>query len=326
MGAERERLGLTARLERRPLLLGAAALVVALIAATGMAWATGFDATRTALDRFAPVWLAVAVLARLAAYVGYALAHHRVMSACEESGIEAETAARVVAFGAGATSLRGGFSIDSRALRGAGASRGRARAHVAALAMLEYAVLASGAWVCALLLIGARHAQAAVIWPWVIGVPAGTALAAAAYVLLAPRLRARGILTSRLRAVLQGGEILAAQGSRPVRALSAIAGMTLYWAAEIAALWASLRAFGLDASTPVVLVGYATGYVLTPRGLPLAGAGIAEVLVPIALRWLGVPLAVAVPAAFAAEATRLLVSIPFTLAARKEVQELVEAA
>ena len=121
-------------------------------------------------------------------------------------------------------------------------------------------------------------------------------------------------------------EILAVQASRPLRALSALAGMALYWAAEVAALWASLRAFGLDASITVVLLGYATGYVLTPRGLPLAGAGIAEVLVPIGLNWLGVPLAVAVPAAFAAEATRLLVSIPFTLASRGEVQELVEAA
>ena len=205
MAAKRKQDGLIARLERRPLLLGLAAMGVALLAATGMAWAAGFTPTRAALDRFAPQWLALAAAARLVAYVGYALAHHRVMSACEESGIEADTAARVVAFGAGATSLRGGFSIDSRALRGAGASRGRARAHVAALAMLEYAVLASGAWVCALLLIGHRHVKGAVVWPWAIGVPAGTALAAAAYVVLAPRLQSRGTLGKRLRGVLQGG-------------------------------------------------------------------------------------------------------------------------
>ena len=231
MEPRHERLELTKRLERRPLLLGAFALVVALGAATGMAYAAGFTATREVLERLAPMWLAVAAGARLLAYVGYTLAHHRVMSACEESDIEVDTAARVVAFGAGATSLKGGFSIDARALRGAGASRPRARAHVAALAMLEYSVLASGAWVGALLLIGAPQAQAQVVWPWVIGVPAGVVTAAAGFALLsrrAPRARAlHGRLSSRVRSLLQGTEILAGQRRHPDRAAAALAGMLL---------------------------------------------------------------------------------------------------
>jgi hypothetical protein len=125
---------------------------------------------------------------------------------------------------------------------------------------------------------------------------------------------------------MQGGEILAAQWRRPWRALTAAAGMALYWAAEIGALWASLRAFGVAASSLVAIVGYATGYVLTPRGLPLAGAGIAEVLVPLSLHWLGIPLAPAVVGAFAAELTRLLVSVPFALSAHRDVRELVKDA
>jgi uncharacterized membrane protein YbhN (UPF0104 family) len=316
--------GFTGRLERRPVLLGCFAGAIALGAATGMAYAAGFSATREALERIAPGWLGIAVAARLAAYAGYAVAHHRVMSAGEESDIEAGTAVRVVAFGAGATSLRGGFSIDQRALRGAGASRRKARAHVAALAMFEYAVLAAVAWISALLLIGRGGGQGAVVWPWVIGVPAGVVLASAGYVELGGRLRGDGAVRGRLRALIQGGEILAAQSRRPLRALGATAGMAFYWAAEIAALWASLRAFGAHVSAPIVITGYATGYVLTPRGLPLAGAGIAEVLVPLGLKWLGVGLATAVVAVFAAELTRLLVSIPFALATIEEVQEIVD--
>lgn len=317
--------GVTRRLERRPLLLGLAAIAIALGAAVGMADAAGLDATELALQRIAPVWLALAVAARVIAYVGYTLAHHRVMSACEESGIEAETAARVVAFGAGATSLRGGFSIDARALRGSGASRPRARAHVAALAMLEYAVLAGGTWVCAIALTGSPHVHRGVVWSWVIGVPAGVAVASVLYVALAPRLSGRGRLRGHARNLLRGVEILAAQSRRPLGALAAGAGMALYWAAEIGALWASLRAFGVNATLPAVVVGYATGYVLTPRGLPLAGAGIAEVLVPLGLHWVGVALPVAVVAAFAAEMARLFVSVPFALATQHEVRELVEA-
>jgi uncharacterized membrane protein YbhN (UPF0104 family) len=312
------------RLERRPLLMGLAAVAISLAAASVMAGFAGFGATADVLGRVSPIWLAVAIGARLLAYVGYTLAHHRVMSACEESEIEVDTAARVVAFGAGATSLRGGFSIDARALRGAGATRRQARAHVAALAMFEYAVLAAGAWVCAVLLIGARHVQGAVVWPWAIGVPAGVVIATAAYVALSGRVDRRR--STRVRSVIQGGEILAGQSHRPARALVATAGMALYWCAEIGALWAALEAFGVSCSPLVAIVGFATGYVLTPRGLPLAGAGIAEVLVPLGLSWLGVALPAAVVAVFAAELTRLGVSIPFALLTREEVQELVETA
>lgn len=316
------------RLERRPLMLASVALLVALVAAGAMAGAVaGFAQTGDAIARLAPQWIVVAVGARLLAYLGYTLAHHRVMTACEETELETATAARVVAFGSGATSLRGGFSIDSRVLRASGASRPRARAHVTALAMLEYAVLAAAAWVAALRLIGARGAQGMVVWPWVIGVPAGTCLATLLYVLVAPRFRrAEGSIRGRVRGLIEGGEMLARQARRPGRALAAAAGMALYWFAEIAALWASLRAFGIDCPPSVVTLGFATGYVLTPRGLPLAGAGLAEVLVPLSLSWLGVGIAAAIVAAFAAELTRLAVSFPFAMATQREVRELVEAA
>ena len=48
-----------------------------------------------------------------------------------------------------------------------------------------------------------------------------------------------------------------------------------------------------------VVVGYATGYALTRRTLPLAGAGAVEALLPFALVWVGYGLAPAVLAVFA---------------------------
>jgi uncharacterized membrane protein YbhN (UPF0104 family) len=314
--------GWTARLERYPLVLTAVAAAISLGATAGMTIAAGPAAVLARVEDLVPVWLAVMVGARLLSYVGYALAHRRVTAARGRQELEAQTAARVVAFGAGATSLKGGFSIDRRALRGAGASDRQARSHVAALALLEYATLALGAWICSLLLLGEPGVQAQAVWPWAIGVPAGVLLAA----LAAPRLRARvhtGKAGDRLSGVVRGAEILAGQWRRPGRALAALFGMVVYWAAEAGALWAALRAFGVSCAPSVAILGYATGYVLTPRGLPLAGAGIAEVLLPVSLMWLGVPLAAAVPAALAAELARLAVSFPLAAVSKDEVHRLV---
>ena len=49
----------------------------------------------------------------------------------------------------------------------------------------------------------------------------------------------------------------------------------------------------------LLLIGYATGYALTRRTLPLAGAGAVEALLPFALSWMGIALPAAVLAVFA---------------------------
>src|SRR3954465_12169701 len=119
--AHATRHGWMGRLERHPLALSSLALLIALGAATGMAFVAGFPAVVHRLEAIKPGWLAVAAGARLVAYLGYAIAHRRVMAVGVHDQLEVDTAARVVAFGAGATSLRGGFSIDLRALEGSGA-------------------------------------------------------------------------------------------------------------------------------------------------------------------------------------------------------------
>src|SRR4029078_8258039 len=43
-----------------------------------------------------------------------------------------------------------------------------------------------------------------------------------------------------------------------------------------------------------VILGYATGYALTRRSLPVGGAGAVEALLPLSLLWVAVPLAPAV--------------------------------
>jgi uncharacterized membrane protein YbhN (UPF0104 family) len=87
---------------------------------------------------------------------------------------------------------------------------------------------------------------------------------------------------------------------RPQYGLLAFLGMALYWAADIAVLWACLAVFsGQQPGVAVIVLGYASGYALTRRALPLAGAGAVEVMLPFALHWMGIPLATAVVSVFA---------------------------
>jgi uncharacterized membrane protein YbhN (UPF0104 family) len=81
---------------------------------------------------------------------------------------------------------------------------------------------------------------------------------------------------------------------------AAVVGMALYWAAEVFVLWVCVAAFAHGTpSVPELIVGYATGYALTRRTLPLAGAGAVEALMPFALVWMGFALAPALLAVFA---------------------------
>jgi uncharacterized membrane protein YbhN (UPF0104 family) len=75
--------------------------------------------------------------------------------------------------------------------------------------------------------------------------------------------------------------------------------MALYWAADIVCLWAGLRAFGASPGAAAVVVAFATGYALSRRTMPFAGAGLIEVFLILALTWIGTPLARAIPAVFA---------------------------
>ena len=57
-------------------------------------------------------------------------------------------------------------------------------------------------------------------------------------------------------------------------------GMTLFWGADIFALWAALEAFSGGISFAGIILGYAVGYVLTRRSAPLGGAGLIDLILP----------------------------------------------
>jgi uncharacterized membrane protein YbhN (UPF0104 family) len=310
--------------EQAPLFLSLLAIAIATAVSLGMAGAAGAGAVRKVLDGVQPVWLAPMLGARVLSLLGYTAAHRATLTPGRKRWLPLKTALKAVAFGAAATSLEGGFSIDHRVMRGEGASSRDATVSVLNLGALELATLAPAAWVCALLLLGTPHVRSEVTLPWAVGVPAGFALAFA----VAPRLSSRslaraGTVGRAVSRLLDALSRLMEQVRHPLRSRVAWLGMCTYWACEILSLWAALRLFGIRAPTDAVVLGYATGHVLTPRSLPLSGVGVTELLLPLALNWSGVRLAAAVPAVYAYRLALLALAIPPAVAARGAVRELL---
>ena len=272
---------------------------LSLIAAILVAGAAGYVNVASHVRHAHVYWFPFAIVGAVAAHIGYTFAYREVAHVDRGVRLGALRAGAIVSAGFGMFFPRGGFAVDIEALEDLGVPPAEARIRVLGLGSLEYAVLAAGALVCAiLLLLDDPQAQRAVVLSWTIGVPVGTALA-----LLAVRYRrwiCRGWLGKLLGPPLEALRVVGMIVASPRRhGLAAFTGMAVYWAGEVFVLWVCLAAFTRDTpSVTAVVVGYATGYALTRRTLPLAGAGAVEALLPFALVWVGFGLPAAVLAVF----------------------------
>ena len=289
-------------------LTGAALAAAALV---GIVWGVvGWTPVLRQVRHIAWIWLLVAAGATVVSHVGYLLAYREVARHDDGPQLHPVRAAAIVVTGFGLVVPRGGVAIDHAALCDEGIQPSEASHRVLSLGILEYAVLAPAAFAAALtLLLQHINAQSGLLPSWVIGVPLGTVLTLS---LLPSRhwLRRRGWLQRRLARGLDAiTTTLKMLRSAPNGPLAA-AGMALYWAADIAVLGACLAMFGEHHwSIATLIVGYATGYALTRRSLPLAGAGAVEALLPFALSWVSVPLAEAVVAVLVYRAFNLWAGI-----------------
>jgi uncharacterized membrane protein YbhN (UPF0104 family) len=305
------------KLEGAALLLLAGAL--ALAALVGVSWAAGFDGVLRVLREARPAWLALAFAGETLAYLGYAVAYREVARVEEGPRFARRGAAALVAAGFGPFVAGGGFHVDLHALRATGLAERGARIRVLGLGGLEYAVLAPAACVAATVLI-VEHAPVNddLTWPWAIAVPVGFVAAAVA---LRFRERCRGAIRHGVDAL----DMLRCLVVRPRdHGAAALTGTALYWFGDMVALWACLRVFvPHDISILRLMLGYATGFALTRRTLPLGGAGVVEALLPFALAWVSVvPLASAVLAVFAYRIFNLWLPLLPALAAVPHVRGL----
>lgn len=260
-------------------------------ASVGVAYVAGFDQLfRRALD-LQWEWLGAALAGEALAYLGYTFAYRDVARTEGGTELPLRRAAALVSAGFGVFVAAGGFALDESALQRLGLSKDEARARVLALGVLEYLVLAPVAVVAAVSVL-LRHPSVPLSFtiPWVTAVPGGI-LAAWLLYRYGRGLAGRRGFRSVVRHTLAAFDLMAAMARAPVRHVGALAGIAVYWAGDIFCLWAALHLFQVH-PPPVsqLVLGYATGYALTRRTLPLGGAGIVEVLLPVSLGWVGIPL------------------------------------
>jgi uncharacterized membrane protein YbhN (UPF0104 family) len=290
-------------LDRHPaqhaILIGVGA-ALAFGAAVGISWAAGFESVLHELRHFNPIWLPVAFGMEVAAYFGYVVAYREIARVEGGPRLGIGHAGAIVAAGFGAFVIRGGFVVDRQALEAAGLKPREARVRVLGLGALEYAVLAPAAALAAVILLarGATHPSLGFTLPWAIAVPLGF-LAAFAALAFRHRVGDEGGWRAVLKQALDAVQMLKNLASQGAEHGGAFVGTTLYWVGDVGCLWACLRAFHDSPDLAALIIGYATGYALTRRTLPLGGAGSVEALVSFALAWTGIPLAKAVLAVFA---------------------------
>jgi uncharacterized membrane protein YbhN (UPF0104 family) len=268
---------------------------LALAAMIGISWAAGFEAVYRQLRAVNPNWLPIAFAMEFAAYFGYVVAYRELARVQGGPRLGIGRAGAIVAAGFGVFVIRGGFVVDRQALEDAGLDPREARVRVLGLGVLEYAVLAPVAAVAAVIILarGSTHPGVGFTLPWAIAVPLGF-VAAFAALGLRHRVRDEGGWRAALRHALDAVNMLRHLARQGADHGGAFVGTTLYWVGDIGCLWACLRAFNDSPDLAALVIGYATGYALTRRTLPLGGAGSVEALVSFSLAWAGIPLAQAV--------------------------------
>jgi uncharacterized membrane protein YbhN (UPF0104 family) len=285
-------------LERRPLLMLVVPTVLALGAVALLADLAGAEPLNRALKHIHPAWLLLCLGGELVAYFGYVLA---VRDTARVDGgpslsFGRTTQAVVAGFGVfAATRTSGGFAVDYWVLRSAGEDRDGAVARVLALGALEYAVLAPAALISAIaLLASGADVSLTLTLPWLLVIPG----AIVAIWLSSPKRAQRyskprggGRVRQAFAHFVAGLSILRSMFVAPPREHGlGVLGTALYWAGDIACLWGALQVFGNPRlSLPALILGYATGYVLTRRSLPAGGAGVVEIALTFALHWMGFP-------------------------------------
>ncbi|MGN6474316.1 MAG: hypothetical protein ACTHK4_11810 [Mycobacteriales bacterium] len=275
------------------MLLGAVFGGAALLA---IAWYAGPIHTLHHFAHLDWVWAPAAVGFVVVSHLGYAFGYREIVRAEGGPQMTFRRAALAVTAGFGLLTPRSGFTFDRSVWAAAGLSEAEARTRVTRLAMLEYLALVPASYLAVVALLLAHHfAREYVLLSWAVGVPAGSLV----FALVVIRRRHRG-LTARIakpvRRVVDGFvDVVRNIPSGP--GVLAVLGMAVYWAADIAALGCCLElVHGARLPVGALIVGYSTGYALTRRSTPMAGLGVTELLLPIALYWMRSPLSVAVVA------------------------------
>jgi uncharacterized membrane protein YbhN (UPF0104 family) len=286
-------------LARRPIAVSLVAIAIRALALLVMIELAGARPVGRGLEHLRPAWIGVAAVAQLLTYPAYVLAYRSITGLGVPTRLSLWTVARIVVAGFGPLAVSGGFGVDKDALRELEEDEVGARSRVSAMATIEWTVLAPATCLAAILLLATgSNIGGSLVWPWAVGVPAliGCALWAATPQRIARLSRPFGRRIDLVAHILDGIASVRGMARQPNRYPGAWFGTTLYWTAEICALWAALRAAGLDLGIGSTILAYATGYIASRRSLPLGGAGLTDALLVYSLYELHEPLGPAIDA------------------------------
>jgi uncharacterized membrane protein YbhN (UPF0104 family) len=316
-------------LRRHPISVSFLATAIATGGALLVARVTGADAIGRAFGEVRPAWIGLIAGAEALAYPAYAIAYRSVAGVHGHAPLTLPLVGRVVAAGFGPFHVAGGFGIDKQALHALHEDERSARVRVLGLGMLEWALLAPTACVASIVLLAeGADILPSLLWPWALAVPIGLgfALWASAPTRRDRLARVRGRRRAWLADLLDGVGVLHTLLADPMKYWAAWLGTALYWVSDIAAFYGALRTFGLSLGVGKLIIAYATGYAATRRSLPLAGAGVTEVLMSYALYWVRQPLAPALAAVVAYRTFNFLLAAMPAFIARPHVEPLLDAA
>jgi uncharacterized membrane protein YbhN (UPF0104 family) len=327
----------------------AALLALGAVALIGQA--VDFGKLADALTGADASWFPLCLLGELIAYGGYILGYRDIARARGGPRFDYWATTRIVLVGFGALvvgSGAGGLAVDFWALQRAGEDAHQAGRRVLALNTLEWAVLGLFAALASVaLLAGAEEgAPVPLSLGWICAVTAAIAAGvwitepdrggrfAALPVGEEPTERGANVLAwaAWLWVKLKKGFADAVGGvafvrflvSRPRQFPGAAFGFGLYWWGDLLTMYAALRAFGEHLGPAALVVGYATGYVVTSAPLPAGAAGISEATTAFSLHLVGVPLAHALLAVLVYRAFTFWLPIIPALAALPLVRGLAE--
>ncbi len=243
-------------------------------------------------------WLGLLIGAQVIAYAGYALAYRTLFD------LKLRRAAQHTLYGFSPLVALGGFSYDARTTD--------SKYKVVALGVVEYLMLTPATWLAALAaLIWQLHVPAGLALPWVIVFPIGAAAAVA-------------VVKWRLKIGIRTGLIVDAfykdclsLGLR--RWLEVVAGVGVYWAGQLAALYGALRMFDAPIGLAALILAFASGYVLTQRSSPASFSGLIVILLILMLHLVGIHAGAAFLATYSFLVVSLLLPIAYLAATHRQI-------
>ena len=290
-----------------------------------MAYIAGFGAVQDRLEHARWWWLAPSFGAVALAFCGYFFAYRGINRAEHGPRLETSSLLAVVTAGFGGFLAHGGTALDKFAMRAAGASEREAEVRVGALAGFEHGVLALIVCPAAIvaLIAGVAIPRSDLTWPWALIPPPAFLVAIWLAERYRDRLRNRAGWRRPVGLFMDIAHLVYTILRRPRRHAATIAGMALYWGADMFALWAATAAFRFQMTPLAVIVALGTGMIFTRRTAPLGGAGLMTVaLVPTLWYGAAVPFAAATLGVAAYRFLTLWTPLPPALLALPKLREL----